>query len=307
MSIDLFIDMMAVERAAALNTLESYRRDLSYFQAYCSAQHQELLSVDEALLRVYLQNLYKEGQSPNSIARKRSALKQYYRFCQQEGLRQDNPAARLEGAKTQRSLPKVLSIAQVSQLLDYAKEQAESKDSPKTTRAHAFLELFYATGMRVSELAALPFTALRLQDDVLIIKGKGNKERLVPISAAAIKAIALYLPHRNSFLSHTKSRAFAFPSTGIEGHLTRQRIGQLLKALALEAGLDPETVSPHVLRHAFASHILHNGADLRIVQSLLGHKDISTTQIYTHVSNLRLQEMVQNCHPLADQATTEHS
>ena len=298
MSLELFLDMMMVERGAAHNTLESYARDLHHFTKYCQKRNEDLMTLKECLIQDYLRALVQEGMAQSSVARRRSAIKQYYRFCQQEELRADNPAALLEGAKSARSLPKVLSQEEVSLLLDTAQSMAEQTKEPEDLRLHALVELLYATGIRVSELVSLPLDALRMEQDLLLVAGKGNKERIIPVSTAARRAIENYKQARGCFVAGPRSRHFAFPSTSRQGHMTRQRFGQLLKALAIEAGIAPKRISPHVLRHAFASHILHNGADLRMVQAMLGHSDISTTQIYTHVENERLNDLVKDCHPL---------
>jgi integrase/recombinase XerD len=237
-----------------------------------------------------------------SLARRLSALRQLYRFLYAEGIRADDPAAVLQGPKRGRSLPKVLSIAEVDKLLAKARAYAEDSKQPPAQRLRAarllcLLETVYATGLRVSELVALPAAAARRDQRMLVVRGKGGKERLVPLNQAAKRAMADYLKLGGKAAAQWK---WLFPSFGEQGHLTRQHFARELKALGTESGINGERLSPHVLRHAFASHLLHNGADLRVVQTLLGHADISTTQIYTHVLEERLKSLVRDLHPLGD-------
>jgi integrase/recombinase XerD len=237
-----------------------------------------------------------------TVARRLSAIRQLYRFLYAEGLRKDDPAAVLEGPKRSRPLPKTLALGEVDRLLRVAAEanpSAPLRMRLRAARLSCLLETLYATGLRVSELVALPVSAARRDARVIVVRGKGNRERMVPLNNAAKKAMAAYLELRANSGPEAQSN-WLFPSFGESGHLTRQHFARELKALAARAGLRTEQVSPHVLRHAFASHLLHNGADLRVVQTLLGHADISTTQIYTHVLEERLKSLVRDLHPLGD-------
>ncbi|WP_306017053.1 site-specific tyrosine recombinase XerD [Oceanicaulis sp. MMSF_3324] len=307
-SIDLFLDMMAAERGAARNTLDAYRRDLEDAAQRLGSQGVGLEEAQTAHVERFLSDLAADGLSPATAARRLSALKRYYRFLLKEGLRADDPAKTLTGPKKPRPLPKVLSEQQVEALFDAA-ERVEGADG---ARLRALLELLYAGGLRVSELVTLPLTAFARTERCLIVTGKGGKDRLVPLTDSALRAVDAYKAEREAHLplraaqSHARAARYLFPSrTAKDGHLTRERFAQLLKALTLEAGLDPQQVSPHVMRHAFATHLLANGADLRSVQSLLGHADVSTTEIYTHVLEARLKALVQDAHPLAHNDTAE--
>jgi integrase/recombinase XerD len=302
--IDLFLDMQAAERGAAANTLAAYRRDLADYADALRAAGMGIAAASTADLRDYLAGLEAQGFKATTSARRLSAIRQLHRFLYAEGLRKDDPAAVLTGSKRGRSLPKVLSIAEVDRLLRTARQQAEDQGAPaprrlRGARLACLLELLYATGLRVSELMALPVSAARRDARMLYVRGKGGKERLVPLNNAAKQSMAAYL----ALLAERagKRAKWLFPSFGESGHLTRQHFARELKALAALAGLGAGKVSPHVLRHAFASHLLHNGADLRVVQTLLGHADISTTQIYTHVLEERLKSLVRDLHPLAQQ------
>jgi integrase/recombinase XerD len=318
--IDLFLDMLAAEQGAGNNTLEAYRRDLSDLTEFLSRSRQSFAGVETQTLRDYLADLDTRGFKSSSIARRLSAIRHLFRFLLNERLRTDNPAAILSGPKRGRALPKVLSIADVDRMLTRAKELAQASDASalqrlRRIRLYCLLEVLYATGLRVSELVALPHTAARRDARMIVVRGKGNKERLVPLNEPSRQAMAEYLaamealkqekknsgPAKNSLASkNSPASKWLFPSFGESGHLTRQHFARDLKELAAAAGLAPRLVSPHVLRHAFASHLLHNGADLRIVQTLLGHTDISTTQIYTHVVEERLKSLVRDLHPLAE-------
>lgn len=287
--------MMIVERGASKNTIEAYRRDLADYGGYLSGRslNTETASADD--IRSYLTTLAKAGVKGSTAARRLSALRQFHRFLFAEGIRSDDPTIVIDAPKTGSSLPKILSEEEVDLLL----ENARKSQTPDGLRLTCLMELLYATGMRVSELVTLPLAAVVRDEPFLLITGKGSKERLVPTGPAARSATNDYLVVRPKFDTQAQDSRYLFPSRGKEGHLTRQRFGQMLKELSLEAGLDPTKVSPHVLRHAFASHLLANGADLRIVQQLLGHADISTTQIYTHVQEERLKALVNQHHPLA--------
>ncbi|WP_105422694.1 site-specific tyrosine recombinase XerD [Neorhizobium sp. T25_27] len=302
--IEAFLEMMSAERGAAGNTLASYERDLEDLQSFLAAGNVSALTAQSANLSAYLAHLGAQGFAASSQARKLSAMRQFYKFLYAEGLRGDDPTAILDAPKKGRSLPKIMSEDDVTRLLDLAaKEAAEpGPDQLARLRMLALLELLYATGMRVSELVSLPVKVLDQEGRFLIIRGKGNKERLVPLSRSAIAALGPYGQARQASLAKTGDSPWLFPSAGKEGYLPRQVFARDLKGLAARAGLRTAAISPHVMRHAFASHLLQNGADLRVVQELLGHSDISTTQIYTHVLEERLRELVQTHHPLAKQA-----
>lgn len=300
--IELFLDMMAAERGAAANTLDAYRRDLSDVEARLAAQGVALRDAATGDLEAVLSGLRADGLSAATAARRLSAMKRFYRFLLSEGRRADDPCARLRGPKQGRKLPKVLSEADVEALF----AAAETREGPDGARTRALMEVLYAGGLRVSELVSLPLAAFARAERCIFVTGKGGKERLVPLTDAAMDAIETYRGQRERHLprkgapSYTKATRFLFPSrTAAGGHLTRERFGQILRDLTMAAGLDPARVSPHVLRHAFATHLLSNGADLRSVQLLLGHADVSTTQIYTHVLEERLKTLVETAHPLA--------
>jgi integrase/recombinase XerD len=304
--IELYLDMLAAERGAAANTLAAYRRDLEDFSADLAKADCRIADANADDLRAHLARLGKRGLATTSVARRLSAIRQLYRFLYSEGHRGDDPAAAIEGPKRGRALPKILSIRQVDDLLAQARAGMKAEQPGERLRAArlaCLLEVLYATGLRVSELVALPITAATTKQSMLTVRGKGGRERIVPLNAAAKRAMTDYLALRDE----AKRRApksdrskWLFPSFGESGHLSRQHFARELKSLAAAAGLKPAQVSPHVLRHAFASHLLHNGADLRVVQTLLGHADISTTQIYTHVLEERLKSLVRDLHPLAD-------
>jgi integrase/recombinase XerD len=303
--VELFLDMLAAERGAGANTLAAYRNDLANLAAHLRAAGRNIADADTDDLRGFLSSLAERGFKAASLARRLSAVRQLYRFLYAEGKRSDDPAAVLEGPKRGRNLPKVLSIAEVDRLLTQARKDMEDAKQPPAQRLRAarllcLLEVVYATGLRVSELVALPAAAARRDQRMLVVRGKGGKERLVPLNQAAKRAMAEYLALRAEAGRDAESK-WLFPSFGEQGHLTRQHFARELKALGSSCGIPPERLSPHVLRHAFASHLLHNGADLRVVQTLLGHADISTTQIYTHVLEERLKALVRDLHPLAEE------
>jgi integrase/recombinase XerD len=302
--IALFLDMLAAERGAGRNTLDAYRRDLDDLAAHLTKRSRNVRDAATDDLRGYLSTLAGAGFKTSSIARRISAIRQFYRFLYSERHRADDPAAVLEGPRRARPLPKVLTIEEVDTLLAGARDAVNDRKATAAQRLRAsrllcLLEVVYATGLRVSELVALPASAARRDQAMLIVRGKGDKERVVPFNAAAKRAMAGYLKMRDAAIHAAKSN-WLFPSFGESGHLTRQHFARELKALAASCGIAPDRLSPHVLRHAFASHLLHNGADLRVVQTLLGHADISTTQIYTHVIEERLKSLVRDLHPLAD-------
>jgi integrase/recombinase XerD len=307
--IELYLDMLAAERGAAANTLAAYRRDLEDFAADLANAGRRIANAETDDLRAHLARLDKRGLAASSSARRLSAIRQLYRFLYSEGHRTDDPAAVIEGPKRSRALPKVLSVKQVDLLLERARESMNVDDDAKrlsAARLACLLEVLYATGLRVSELVALPRTAARPEQKMLLIRGKGGRERMVPLNDSAKQAMADYLKlceaatKRKSEPAKAATSKWLFPSFGESGHVSRQHFARELKSLASSAGLRPSQVSPHVLRHAFASHLLHNGADLRVVQTLLGHADISTTQIYTHVLEERLKSLVRDLHPLTD-------
>ena len=307
--ITLFLDMLAAEQGAGDNTLQAYRRDLTDFSEFLGHAGLTFVTTDTQKLRDYLADLDVRGFKSSSVARRLSAMRHLYRFLLNERIRAEDPAAILSGPKRGRGLPKVLSIADVDRLLTRARELAQTADASslqrlRALRLYCLLEVLYATGLRVSELVSLPLSASRRDTRMIVVRGKGDKERLVPLNDASRQAMADYLAAMQTLTSAKKksvaSSKWLFPSFGESGHLTRQHFARDLKELAAAAGLAPRLVSPHVLRHAFASHLLHNGADLRIVQTLLGHTDISTTQIYTHVVEERLKSLVRDLHPLAE-------
>ena len=304
------IEMMAAERGAARNTLDAYQRDLADFAAFAEARGLAPADVTRQHISAWLTGLGEQGLSPASRARRLSAVRQLFKFLSHEGHIDDNPADGISGPKRQRALPRTLSVAEVDRLIDVARRGVEAESGVGYVRAlrlYCLLELLYATGLRVSELISLPRDVLKADRRMLTVRGKGGRERIVPINGAALAALDRFLDLGNpeaqdpraAALAPTVATRWLFPSRSAEGHLTRQRFGQDLKELATVAGLDPERVSPHVLRHAFASHLLDRGADLRVVQRLLGHADISTTEIYTHVLEERLKRLVAEHHPLA--------
>ena len=295
-SAEAFLEMMAVERGASRHTLDAYRRDLADYEGFLAGRGSTALSADVALVRAWLGRLSSAGMASATMARRLSAVRQFHRFLFLEGARRDDPTQAVEGPRQRRPLPKLLERAEIEAMIAAARQDP----GPHGARLMACLELLYATGLRVSELLALPLSGLAPDRRFLVVLGKGGKERMVPIGRAARAALATYLAVRATFLgTRSKCRAYLFPSRSRTGHLTRQRLTQLLKELALAADIDPARMSPHVLRHAFASHLLAGGADLRAVQLMLGHADIATTQIYTHVQGDRLAAVVEAHHPLA--------
>jgi len=293
--IEAFLEMLAAERGAARLTLVAYRNDLADLSAFLTARGVAVENADAAALHDYLAALTARRLTPRTLARRLSTMRQFYRFLLGDGARPDDPTAGLDPPRLGRPLPKTLGEAEVERLIDAAAQWPAEEG----VRLRLLLELLYGAGLRVSELVGLPLAAAQRDPRFLLVRGKGGKERVVPLSQPARRALARYLECRSRFLPQKKPARWLFPSRGAEGHLTRQRCGQLLKELALAAGLDPAVLSPHVLRHAFASHLLDHGADLRSVQQMLGHADIATTQIYTHVQSERLRRLVETAHPLA--------
>jgi len=302
--IEAFLEMIVAERGAAKNTRGAYTRDLTDYAEELVRRGRTPLNATTADIRAYLARLAKQGLKPVSAARKLSAIRQFHRFLVAEGRRAEDPALIIEAPRRGRTLPKMLSVNEVDHLLVVSREGLEDPGRPaseqlRALRLSCLLELLYATGLRVSELVSLPQSAAaKTKDPFLHIRGKGGRERLVPMSEPARAAIAAY----RAFLKETRpddNSAWLFPTDSASGHLTRQAFARDLKTCAAAAGISAARVSPHVLRHAFASHLLQNGADLRVVQELLGHADISTTQIYTHVLDERMKAMVRDLHPLS--------
>ncbi len=297
--IEAFLEMMSAERGASDNTLQSYRRDLE--DAATGMAGVGLAEASTSDIRTYLSAI--AGRfAPTSQARKLSALRQFYKFLYAEGLRADDPTGPLDAPRRGRPLPKTMSEEDAGRLLDRAADEARKArdgDVQAATRMHALVEVLYATGLRVSELVSLPVGVALRDERFFVVRGKGSKERMVPLSEKARKAMKAWLQERNRTPGLADS-SWLFPSSSEAGYLPRQVFARELKSLAARAGIRAATISPHVLRHAFASHLLQNGADLRAVQQLLGHSDISTTQIYTHVLEERLVRLVTDHHPLAD-------
>lgn len=294
--IEAFLEMMSAERGAGPNTLAAYARDLADFAAYPKGG---IAAASREDIRGYLAGLSAAGLAPSSQARRLSALRQFFGFLYAEDVRKDNPTEAVEAPRTSRPLPKILSAADLEAMIAAAAGDGDAE----AKRLTCIVEMLYAAGLRVSELAGLPLAAVKNKDGFILVKGKGGKERLAPLNPSAHAAIAAYLDVRAEFLPKPPRRAHAerylFCSRGADGFLTRQRFHQLLKNLAAKAGLDPAKVSPHVLRHAFATHLVEGGADLRSVQTLLGHADIATTEIYTHVAKDHLKKVMHKAHPLA--------
>ena len=289
--IESFLDMMGAERGAGANTLAAYRRDLIDFSG-----HADPGKASREQVRAFLAGLSASGMAPSTQARKLSALRQFYGFLYSEGIRGDDPTQTIEAPQTRRPLPKILSGSDLDRMLATAAQDS----SPEGLRLTLIVEMLYGGGLRVSELAGMSLAAVRAKESFIRVTGKGNKERLSPLSPAARTALDAYLAVREQFVpKHDKNNRYLFASRGKEGFLTRRRFHQLLKALALKCGIDPAKVSPHVLRHAFATHLVEGGADLRSVQTLLGHADIATTQIYTHVARDHLSRVMRATHPLA--------
>jgi integrase/recombinase XerD len=301
-----FLDMLAAEQGAAKNTLDAYARDLADYETELARMRKTPLDAQTGDIRAYLSALVKRGLKPSSSARKRSAIRQFHRFLAADGHRDGDPALIIEAPRRGRKLPKTLSICEVAQLLSVSKEGLEDEARPASERLRALrtaclLELLYTTGLRVSELVSLPLSAVQTKEAFFHIRGKGGRERIVPLSSEACRAIAVYRSVLEKSQLGQAAGSWLFPAQSASGHLTRQAFARDLKACASAAGISSTRISPHILRHAFASHLLHNGADLRVVQELLGHADISTTQIYTHVLDERLKAMVRDLHPLSSE------
>jgi integrase/recombinase XerD len=301
--IALFLEMMAVDRNAAAMTLKNYGRDLARFSAFVRQRKETLLTAGADDITAFLAVLKRDGLSPATAALKVSALRQFFAFLYEEGHRADNPAKTVDRPRTRRPLPKVLTEDEAARLAD-----AASGADARSVRLRAMVELLYSAGLRVSELISLPLAAAA-RGDAILVRGKGGRERLAPVGAPARRALDAYIRLRSEFLPTNRdgdpaASPYLFPSRGKTGHVTAARFAQMLKELAAAAGVPPERVSPHVLRHAFATHLLSGGADLRSVQAMLGHADITTTQIYTHVAQDRLKDLVFTAHPLAKRRKT---
>lgn len=292
-AVGAFLSSMAAERGAAKNTLDAYRRDLSDYEFTLRGYELTPATAQRNDVEGYMAGLAARGLAASTRARKLSAIKQLHAFMYAEDWRDSDPAAPVRGPGRPRRLPKTLSTDDVSLLI----EAAHKGEGMASARRACLLEVLYATGLRVTELVSLPVAQMRRNPQMIRVKGKGDKERLAPLSDRARAAIAAYLPLRDA--SKDKDSLYLFPSRGKLGHLTRERFYQMIRELALQAGLDPSGISPHAMRHAFATHMLANGADLRVIQTLLGHADISTTEIYTHVMDDSLRELVLDKHPLA--------
>ena len=291
--IETFLEMMSAERGAGANTLSAYRRDLEDFAGHAASG---LAAASRDEIKAYLAKLSGRNIAPSSQARRLSALRQFYGFLFAEEQRSDNPTEAVDSPRIGRPLPKILSTGDMEKMIGAATDD----QSAEGKRLLAIVEMLYSGGLRVSELAGLPLASVKTKSSFILVRGKGGKERLAPVNRSADDAIRSYLDVRAEFIPKNLPRAerYLFCSRGREGFLTRQRLHQLLKGLALKAGLDPKKVSPHVLRHAFATHLVEGGADLRSVQTLLGHADIATTEIYTHVAKDRLKKVMEKSHPL---------
>lgn len=301
--LSIFLEAQAAEAGAARNTVLSYGRDLKDFLAFANAKSLRLSDMERADIETYLIRCEAQGLAQSTRARRLSAVRQLFRFAYDEGWRAENPALRITGPGKVKSLPKTLSIDEVDDLLRAAK--AHGRNDVERSRNACLMELLYATGMRVSELVSLPASAARGDPNMVLVHGKGDKERMVPLSQPAREALAAWLEVRDAQEEEARVKKrkapsrYLFPSSGKEGYLTRQAFHRILKDFAVDAGISPARVTPHVLRHAFATHLLQGGADLRAIQMLLGHADLSTTEIYTHVLEERLRDLVLDHHPLA--------
>ncbi|MEM7213911.1 MAG: site-specific tyrosine recombinase XerD [Pseudomonadota bacterium] len=301
--VEAFLEMMSAERGASANTLSSYRRDLLNYGSAVASKDRTFLNVQTGLVQEHLVSLAESGMSASTQARHLSSIRQFHKFLFSENIRSDDPTGTVDSPKLGRPLPKIMSVEEVDSLIGAAEQTAFAKKGSiakriRAARLYCLIELLYATGLRVSELVSLPASSAKASGRFLNVIGKGNKERIVPLSRKAKQAISYYAEVSGAQRTANQSR-FLFPASSREGHFTRQAFARDLKDLAISANLDPAKISPHVMRHAFASHLLQNGADLRAVQQLLGHADISTTQIYTHVLDERLKQLVEEHHPLS--------
>jgi integrase/recombinase XerD len=301
-----FLEALASERGASANTIEAYRRDLADYEAHLRAEGVDALKAASSHLRGFLAARSAHSLGASSLARRLSAIRQFHKFLYAEGWRRDNPTLAVEGPRRSRPPPKLLSMAEVERLIATAREGLDAMERPMRERLEAarmacLIELIYASGLRVSEVLSLPKSAARGRAELIAVRGKGNKERLAPISGPARAAMTAFRALLDQAAPGAAAGPWLFPADSASGHMTRQAFARDLKRVAAAAGIAPARVSPHVLRHAFASHLLQNGADLRVVQDLLGHADISTTQIYTHVLDERARAMVRDLHPLNDE------
>ena len=301
--ISAFLEAQAAELDAARNTLLAYARDLKDFAGWLNASSLDFDTADKADIEAYLIHCDAQGLARATRARRLSAIKQLYRFAFEEGWRADNPAVQIKGPGREKRLPKSLGVDEVDRLIGAAQVTGRTRED--RLRNTCLMELLYATGMRVTEIVSLPISAARGDPRMLLIRGKGGKERMVPLSPPARTALALWLGVRDdqdAELAQSRQPAsrFLFPSRGAAGHMTRHRFYMLIKELAVAGGVMPSKVTPHTLRHAFATHLLAGGADLRAIQTLLGHADVSTTEIYTNVLDARLKELVMEHHPMAE-------
>ncbi|PPR78577.1 MAG: Tyrosine recombinase XerD [Alphaproteobacteria bacterium MarineAlpha2_Bin1] len=293
--IESFLEMINVERGLSEKTLEAYKNDINDFLHFLKKKV-DIIEVNEKLLKKYVKKLSNRKLTKSSIARKISSLKQFYGFLYNEKIISDNPTISLESPKKEMKLPKNLSEKEVELLF----LEAEKLKGPEGSRMRAMLEIIYATGLRVSELISIPISSVKGDRKFLVIQGKGNKVRSIPLTQKSIESIQSYLKDRNYFLKNRDESDYLFPSSSRSGHLTRQRFSQMLDNLAINAGFSKKYISPHVLRHAFATHLLSNGADLIAVQKMLGHSDINTTQIYTHVVDTHKRDLIYSKHPLSE-------
>ncbi len=295
--VEAFLEMLAAERGAARSTLESYRRDIDIFAAFLAA-HGEISPsrADADAIRAFLGAQAAAGRSPRTVARRLSCLRQFFRFLHGEEVRDDDPSATIDSPRLGRPLPKTLSKDEAARLIEAAHQRGDGADG---LRLAAMVECLYGSGLRISELVSLPVAAVQADGGVILVRGKGGKERLIPLGRPAARALAAYGAVRAAHLAAAGESPWLFPEKGAAGHIGRHKAARMIKDLAVDAGIDPARLSPHVLRHAFASHLLAGGADLRAVQKMLGHADIATTQIYTHVQEQRLVEVVRDHHPLS--------
>ena len=302
--LDAFLDMLVAERGAAKNTLEAYRRDLNDFLLFLEGSGADVIGASREHIGDYVATLSERALSSATIARRGSAVRQFYKFLFIERMRKDDPTVSLKGPRNIPHAPRVMSVAEVDTILELARNRVSNgelvRPQLRAARLYALLETLYATGLRVTELVSLPKSAARARDHFIVICGKGGRERIAPLTVRAQAAMIDYRRRLEVLHPLQAQSPFLFPAESDTGHLTRQAFARELKVLAAAAGLTPQYIHPHALRHAFASHLLQHGADLRVVQELLGHADIATTQIYTHVLDERMQTMVRDLHPLSD-------
>jgi integrase/recombinase XerD len=294
--IQAFLEMMVAERGAGSNTIDGYRRDLENFSSFLSGKKVSLRDGKTEDIKKYIKMLVDNDMARKTVARHLSSIREFYKFLYSEGAVKKNPAIAIDGAKSAKPLPKCLSLREIERIL----EVCNIKPDAHKIRAKAILEILYAGGMRISEALSIELSAAIRCEKFLIVKGKGDKERIVPVGENALIAINNYLVYRDYFLTKGRKSKWLFPSRSKMGYLTRDGFFKMLKKLAIEAGIEPKKVSPHVLRHSFATHLINNNADLRTVQEMLGHSDITTTEIYTHVADEKLKDLVDNNHPLSN-------